>query len=163
MYQQYRYKAWANRELLAQVAKIDQAAYPTQYHQAIRLLNHTLVVDRIFIAHLQGEAHGFAATNTPETPSHAALSSAMAESDAWLLDYVQAYEAQGGERAVSFTFTDGAHGRLSVQEILDHLIIHGAYHRGNVGMLLTACGLDRPADTFTRFLHEQEPERRRGH
>ena len=34
---------------------------------ALRLINHTYIVDRIFAAHLVGIAHDFAADNTPGT------------------------------------------------------------------------------------------------
>jgi uncharacterized damage-inducible protein DinB len=49
---------------------------------------------------------------------------------------------------------------MTREEMLFHVLAHGAYHRGNVGMALTACGIDRPKDTFTRFLHLSEPGRR---
>ena len=49
---------------------------------------------------------------------------------------------------------------MTREEMLFHVLADGAYHRGNVGMILTPCGIDRPKDTFTRFLHLSEPDRR---
>ncbi|GLQ33578.1 DinB family protein [Litoribrevibacter albus] len=156
MENKFRYKAWANQELLELVKQINKDEQPDQWTTAIRLLNHTLVVDKIFIAHLQGVAHSFSATNTPETPTLAQLKQRIEETDAWLISYVQELSPTSLKEEVEFTFTDGDSGRMTREEILDHLIIHGAYHRGNVGMLLTECGLNRPADIFTRFLHMPE-------
>ncbi|MFC3152287.1 DinB family protein [Litoribrevibacter euphylliae] len=156
MENKFRYKAWANQELLELVAQINKDTYPEQLTTAVRLLNHTLVVDKIFIAHLQGLAHPFSATNTPETPTLSQLKQRIEETDAWLINYARELSPASLKEDVDFTFTDGVSGQMSRAEILDHLIIHGAYHRGNVGMLLTDCGLNRPADIFTRFLHLQD-------
>src|SRR5512134_1688370 len=65
----FAYKAWANEELFAQLGTIDATAHPAALHTAIRVLNHAHVVDCIFKAHLSGVPHGYAATNTQETPA----------------------------------------------------------------------------------------------
>ncbi len=156
----FRYKAWANAELLDSVEKINFDKYPDEGTMAIRLFNHTHVVDKIFIAHLNRENHVFDADNTIETPSVESLRLNVRFSDKWLVDYVSELEHGALQEIVHFNFTDNDAGSMSREEILNHLIIHGGYHRGNIGMLLTSCGLDRAKDTFTRFLHALEPNRR---
>lgn len=160
MQNKFRYKAWANEELLELISQINREEHPEQWTMAVRLLNHTHVVDRIFIAHLQGESHSYTATNTQETPTIAELNASIRSTDHWLINFAGEFDRSQDNRIINFTFTDSERGSLSVREILDHLIIHGAYHRGNIGMLLTACDINRPGDTFTRFLHLNEPERR---
>ncbi|WP_425427682.1 DinB family protein [Bowmanella denitrificans] len=61
---------------------------------------------------------------------------------------------------MAFDFVDGSRGRLSVEEILLHLLTHGSNHRGMASRVLASNGLDRPGDTFTRYLHQVEPDRR---
>ena len=160
MKSKFRYKAWANTEILESIAKIDQPRFPEESKLAIRLMNHTYVVDRIFAAHLDGTTHGFQDTNTPDTPSLDQLRDRIAASDNWYQQY--AGQVSPGElcESVPFSFTDGDRGAMSREEMLFHVLAHGAYHRGNVGMILTSCGIDRPKDTFTRFLHLDEPDRR---
>ncbi|TLM77069.1 DinB family protein [Microbulbifer harenosus] len=153
MESKFRYKAWANQELLELIRQINREEHPEQWTMAVRLLNHTHVVDKIFIAHLKGEDHPYTATNTPETPTLAELNAKIQSTDQWLINYAVEFDRLQDNRVISFTFTDCDRGSMSVSEILDHLIIHGTYHRGNIGMLLTACGIPRPGDTFTRFLH----------
>lgn len=160
MKQAFRYKAWANAEILDAIATIDAARFPEQWTLAVRLMNHTHVVDRIFAAHLVGAAHGFTATNTPETPGLEELRASIATTDDWYQAYV-ARTAHGElAESIAFTFADGDRGCMTREEMLFHVLAHGSYHRGNVGMVLTACGIERPKDTFTRFLHSAEPERR---
>ncbi len=160
MENQFLYKAWANLELLKKIGQICRDEHPEQWLMAVRLLNHTYVVDQIFISHLNGTPHPFSSTNTSETPSVDDLRENLKISDSWLVHYVKNLDESSIDNEIEFTFTDGDRGSMSVREILNHLVIHGAYHRGNIGMLLTACGIDRPSDTFTRFLHQYEPRRR---
>lgn len=160
MQNKFRYKAWANAEILGALAQLDPARHPDQWKQAIRLMNHTWVVDRIFAAHLEGTVHAFDATNTAGTPGLDQLRECIAHSDAWFLDYVDRIGDERRHEVVRFSFTDGNAGTMTRDEMLFHVLAHGAYHRGNVGMILAACGMDRPNDTFTRFLHLVEPERR---
>jgi len=156
----YRHKAWANEELFAELEKLDPVAQEAERHAAIRLLNHIYVVDRIFAGHLRGEPHGYAATNTPETPTLAALREAVLASDRWYADYVAAVSPQQLAQELSFAFTDGAAGRMSREEMLGHVVTHGSYHRGAVGRIMSQASVPPPRDTLTVYLHRSEPQRR---
>jgi uncharacterized damage-inducible protein DinB len=156
----FRHKAWANEELFGELEKLDPAAHEAERHAAIRLLNHIHVVDRIFAGHLRGEPHGYAATNTPETPTLAALREAVLASDRWYLDYMSTISAQQLAEVLSFTFTDGAAASMSREEMLGHVITHGSYHRGAVGRIMSQVSVPPPRDTLTVYLHRSEPQRR---
>lgn len=158
----YAQKSWAQNELFNTLAEVDAAAHPQAVHTALRTLNHIHVVDCIFRAHLLGESHGFEATNTEHTPDLGALQFAAAEVDAWYEAHVaRVTEAQLAER-LQFRFTDGDAGTMSREEILFHVLTHGAYHRGNVGQVLKSISVAPPRDLFTKFLHLREPARRQG-
>jgi uncharacterized damage-inducible protein DinB len=51
---------------------------------------------------------------------------------------------------------------MRVDEMLLHLLTHGSNHRGMAARVLATHGLERPRDTFTRFLHIEDPSRRSG-
>ncbi len=150
-------KAWANTELFDVLATVTAEA---ELHTAIRTLNHIYVVDRIFRAHLLGEAHGYDATNTKETPTLAALRANVVETDAWYQRYVAGLDDAALAEPVRFRFTDGDTGTMSREEILLHVITHGGYHRGNVGQILKNISVAPPRDLLTKFLHVSEPQRR---
>lgn len=157
----FRYKAWADGELLDALATLDPQLHPEAHHNALRIFNHIHVVDAIFKANLLGERHGFSATNTPETPTLAMLRSAISKLDAWYLDYVASLSPHDdAEVRLSFNFVDGDKGQMSREEMLLHLVTHGGYHRGAIGRILVQCGITPPRDTLTTFLHRSEPERR---
>jgi len=156
----YEQKAWINRELFAELSKVDALLHPDGRHLAIRILNHIHTVDRIFAGHLRGEPHGFTDTNTEATPTLDELGASVERVDGWYLDYVRTLPPEQFDEAVHFRFTDGDAGRMSREEILAHVISHGAYHRGAVGMLMRQADVPPPRDLLTRYLHIHEPERR---
>lgn len=154
----FRYKAWADGELLDALATLDPQLHPEAHHNALRIFNHIYVVDAIFKGNLL--PHGFSATNTPETPTLAMLRTAIGILDAWYLDYLAGLSQADGEAVLSFNFVDGDKGQMSREEMLLHLVTHGGYHRGAIGRILVQCGITPPRDTLTAFLHRSEPERR---
>jgi len=154
------YQAWANGELLEKLAGMDPSRDAGERQAAIRLMSHIHVVSRIFAAHLKGGAHGYASDNTEETPEPAELRAAMARSDGWYLDYLETISEQALAEPVAFTFTDGDRGCMTRQEMLTHVVLHGGYHRGEIGRMLAAIAISPPWDTYAVHLHRAEPARR---
>ncbi len=154
-------KSWANNELFNALAEVSDTQHAASVHAAVRTLNHIYVVDRIFQAHLLGEPHGYTATNTEATPTLDALQFSVAETDAWYESYVSSCSGQLLNESIAFQFTDGDAGTMTREEMLMHVITHGAYHRGNVGQVLKSISVAPPRDLYTKFLHVSEPARRR--
>jgi uncharacterized damage-inducible protein DinB len=157
----FKYKAWANDEILTTLRFFDCEAQATERHIAIRILNHTYVVDRIFAANLQRLKHDYAGTNTTDTPSLEQLDSAVKKSDQWYVDYVSTLNPQDLNESIEFKFTDGALGRMSREEMLSHVVLHGGYHRGAIGRIMVQVSIAPPKDVFAGFLHFTEPTSRR--
>lgn len=159
----FRYKAWADAEAMALLCQpLDKPTDEcrSQHSQALRLMNHIHVVDRIFIAHLSATPHAYTATNTAHTPTPEQLSLDLKETGAWLLRHATQATAQDMNDSLAFTFTDGDAGRMTRLEMLLHLNAHGTYHRGQVSQMLKTIGLAPPRELLTRMLHWQEPWRR---
>lgn len=155
------YKQWADRVTLEAIEKMDAAAFPRQHHLMLRLMNHIYVVDRIFWANLHGQPHGYTALNTPETPDAEMLKGALANSTADFLSLIESLTADQWHIPRDFTFVDGGPGCMTASEMLEHLLLHGTYHRGAVGWLLSECGQTPPKDVLTVYLRsEQEKEKR---
>lgn len=153
-------KSWANNELFNVLATVSPEQHAAMVHTAIRILNHIHVVDRIFRAHLLGEPHGYSATNTEVTPELGELQFGVAETDAWFESYSAAVADTQLAQRIAFRFTDEDAGTMSRQEMLMHVVMHGSYHRGNVGQLLKSICVAPPRDLYTKFLHLNQPQRR---
>jgi uncharacterized damage-inducible protein DinB/putative sterol carrier protein len=157
----FSYKAQANDEFLAAMRLFDDASPAKEI--AIRILSHTYVVDQIFAANLTGAEHRYTSANKSETPALEELSGAIKTSDQWYIDYVSHLESAQLAERIDFTFTDGAAGRMSREEMLLHVTIHGASHRGQVGWIMMENSITPPTDRLTSYLHKAEAaSRRRG-
>lgn len=158
----FQYKKWANNELLDLGEKQFSKLPESDGTFFIRILNHTAVIDSLFISRISGEPENYSGDNTVETPTLSELRDTMNQNDSWLVHYIESASEQELKRVVSFKFVDGDTGQLSVEEILIHLLTHGSNHRGMASRTLAVNSLERPKDTFTRYLHQTEPSRRTG-
>src|ERR1700687_1966066 len=86
----FRYKAWANDELLTALARL--GGEPIVAGLAIKALSHSYVVDRIFAAHMRRKAHAYASANLSELPTLEDLSADIGKSDLEYIDYVSALD-----------------------------------------------------------------------
>jgi uncharacterized damage-inducible protein DinB len=155
----FRYKAWANDELLTALARLGAEAPITKL--ALKALSHTYVVDRIFAAHLQGKDHAYTSANLSELPTLETLSADIRATDREYVDYVAALERDSLAERIDFTFTDGAPGCMSREEMLMHVITHGVGHRGQVSAVMLLNSVTPAHDGFTTYLHQAEALTRR--
>jgi len=156
----YGYQAWANHDLLGKLAQLDGATQVAELDTALRLIGHYHVVARIFAGHLTGTDHGYTSDNTPETAALDQLRTSVAATDRWYQDYVRTVSPKALSEAVAFGFTDGDKGCMTRQEMLLHVALHSAVHRGEVCRILSQLSITPPWDTFAVYLHRSEPARR---
>ena len=158
----FRYKAWANDELLTALAKLGAGAPTTTL--AIKALSHSYVVDRIFAAHLRRKDHIYTSANLSELPTLGDLSAQIRLSDREYVEYVAALDREQLAERIEFTFTDGAPGCMSREEMLMHVITHGVGHRGQVSAVMLLNSLTPANGGFTTYLHQAEalPRKRAG-
>jgi uncharacterized damage-inducible protein DinB len=155
----FRYKAWANDELLTALARLRGESPITGL--AIKALSHSHIVDRIFAAHMRRNAHAYTSANSSEMPTLENLSADIRKSDREYIDYVSALDRDRLAERIDFAFTDGAPGRMSREEMLMHVITHGIGHRGQVSALMLFNAVPPAKDGFTTYLHEAEASTRR--
>jgi uncharacterized damage-inducible protein DinB len=157
-----QYKKWADSRTLDAIHDL-----PTSYDRKplsfmLQQLNHMVIVEELFRARLLNLNPPHQATNTIDVPTLLELAKRIQDSNAWLTIYLQSLNSEDLSQVVRFRFADGKDGALTKAEILFHLVNHGTYHRGAIGHALDLSGGQRPADTFTVFIHSAEPHRRSG-
>ena len=155
----FRYKAWANDELLSELARLGSESPITGL--AIKALSHSYIVDQIFAAQMRRKAHTYASANLSEMPTLEDLSADIRRSDREYVDYVSTLDRDQLAERIDFAFTDGASGRMSREEMLMHVITHGIGHRGQVSAVMLLNSVPPAKDGFTTYLHEAEASTRR--
>lgn len=149
----FRYKAWANDELLTVLASLGESPVTGL---AIKALSHTHVVDQIFAAHMTRQPHTYTSANLSALPTLEELAADIRRSDREYIDYVSKLGRDQLAERIDFTFTDGAAGVMSREEMLMHVITHGAGHRGQVSAVMLLHSVPPAKDGLTTFLHETE-------
>lgn len=160
----FDYQAWANRAFFEALESVPlEGRDAPGFEQALALMNHIHAVADIFAHHLTGRPHAYRSDVPAPLLPLPELQAACETLDRWYIGYVA--EISEAELAVplAFSFTDGDRGCLSREEMLSHVLLHGGYHRGEIGRLLKPLQPARlPWDTFAVFLHQDEPGRRLG-
>ena len=146
------YKKWADRGLYDVVSDTLGQLGGDDSANILRVLDHILTVDRIFRHHLQGTAHPFGAPRSDERPDLQTLRETSREVDDWYSDYVAGLSAEDFDEPIEFTFTSGKPARMTRGEIIMHVCLHGAYHRGQAGVVLLKNGIQPNEDRMTDFL-----------
>ncbi len=154
----FRYKAWANDELLGRLAALGEDAPVTEL--AIKALSHSHIVDRIFAAHLRRQPHAYPSANATEMPAFRELYKDIRKTDREYLDYVPTLDREQLDERIAFEFTDGSTGCMSREEMLMHVITHGIGHRGQVSAIMLFDSVPPAKDGFTTYLHDAEASSR---
>ena len=145
-------KRWADRGLYAAVGEALGRLGAEDATLMLRVLDHIHAVDRIFQHHLMAVPHGFKAARSEELPTFEALAESAREVDDWYGDYVRGLWEDDLAQPIDFVFTSGKPARMTRGEILLHVCLHGAYHRGNAGAVLQLKGLKPSPDALTDYL-----------
>ncbi len=128
------YNAWANAETYRLVAEMPPEEVTkkrkTPLESIFVSLNHMLNVDRIWLSHMQGKAHGIKALRQVTYDSLDDLWQARQAMDQTLRDYVDSLDEAALEEVVDYELIGGNKGSLSRAMCLTHLVTHGSYHRG---------------------------------
>lgn len=153
-----RYNAWADRLIFDAVAGLPEGEAlkprPTLFKNIVHTLNHNLVIDLIFQAHLEGREHGFTARNTADYPPLGEMRRAQETVDQWYVGWSDRLtEAALGEK-ISFTFVGGGEGVMTRMEILQHVVNHTTYHRGFVADMICQVPARPPTTDLPVFLRD---------
>jgi uncharacterized damage-inducible protein DinB len=136
-----RYDQWANGETLR---SLQQRTAPTR---SLRWLGHIIGAEFLWLSRIEGKPS--------QLPIWPELSLDQCERRLNEISKLELERFAGGaggplDRAVSYTNSKGEAWTNTLEEILTHLVIHSAYHRGQIASDLRAAGAE-PA--YTDYIH----------
>ena len=153
-----RYNAWADKLTFDAVEALPEgeATKPraTLFRNIVHTLNHILVIDRIFQAHLEGREHDYAARNTPEPLPFEELRRAQETVDQWYVAWSDRMTESALGEKIAFTFVGGGDGVMTRNEILLHVVNHTSYHRGFVADMFFQVPARPPTTDLPVFLRD---------
>ena len=134
----YAHLAWADERALE---SLRTAVHPQP--QARELLAHVLGAEHVWLARLQGRPPEVAVW--PDLSLDDCLTLAEANRQAYER-YLDTLDAEALDRTVHYRNSAGAEFDSRVEDILVHVALHGAYHRGQVAKAVREGG-DEPSPT----------------
>jgi uncharacterized damage-inducible protein DinB len=153
-----RYNAWADRVMFDAVAALppEEPAKErtTLFKTMIGTLNHNLVVDLIWQAHLEGREHGFKARNAVVHAELGDLRRAQLTLDDWFVAWSDAQTAGTLDECVNFSFISGHQSTMSRGDMLLHIVTHTSYHRGWVAEMFFQVPARPPQMDISVYLGE---------
>jgi uncharacterized damage-inducible protein DinB len=136
------YDRWANAEALRSLQQFD--APPLR---ALRWLAHVVGAEHLWLARLRGEASPLPVWPDLNPDGCAAR---LAELDGLWPAYLAPLAPGDLGRPVAYRNTKGESWTSTVGDILTHVVLHSAYHRGQIAAEVRAAG-GEPA--YTDFIH----------
>lgn len=138
----FAYDYWANREVAQALAAAGQAPA-----RSVRLLAH--VVGAEWVWHSRVLPPGKKMAVWPQLAQGAILNEIEELKPAWE-SYLRGLTPERlGEKA-SYTNSKGERFSSRLEDILTHVVVHSAYHRGQIAADMRAAGLE---PVYTDFVH----------
>lgn len=139
--------AWANETLHAAVASLSPGAFtaprPGFFPAISQTLNHILLVDRFYLAALQGAPVAYGDVDAPDVEDAGELAALQAAEDQRLVGFCRGLGAAG---LAATRDTLRREGRVPerVDALLLHLFQHQIHHRGQAHVQLQDAGIAPP-------------------
>jgi uncharacterized damage-inducible protein DinB len=139
---QFAYDEWANREVLT---GLRASAHPTTRPR--QLVAHILSAERLWLERIQKQPQSL-----PVWPDFTfdQCEAQIAELTQLWRDYLARLSTAGLSDKVVYKNSKGEPWNSTVEDVVTHVLLHSAYHRGQIASLTRAAG-EQPA--YTDYIH----------
>jgi uncharacterized damage-inducible protein DinB len=154
----YDYNAWADHRTLEACAELSEEQFTRDLGSSFRSVRDTLVhimqVEWLWLERWHGRSPTSFAANG-EYSNVASVRSRWLEIERDLLDYVASLTSEEVQRVVRHQTTAGVPQAQPLWQMLQHLVNHGTYHRGQVATMLRQLGAKPLATDLIYFYRER--------
>ena len=134
---QYKHLHWANRKLLSVLSQDGDVL-----SEAVGLMSHIVSAEHIWLARIGGQEEALAPWSRLSVPDCEAYAAA---NSAGYLNIIAQLDEGRLEESISFKLTNGTPMTSTLGDILSHVVVHGAHHRGQVARIIAQNGMEVPA------------------
>lgn len=138
----FEYESWANRRVLDALRGL-----PEKDEAAVGLLSHIMASQALWLNRIRGKPQEIAVWPDLSVDECSDLIDRMEER--WR-EYLDALSEAELATEFSYTNTKGEPWTSAIGDTLTHLLLHNAYHRGQIAATLRRAGIDPP---YTDYIH----------
>jgi uncharacterized damage-inducible protein DinB len=145
----FEHGLWSNRRILKSLA-----SKPAANERILRLLNHILATEEVWMVRLRGQD----SSALPFWPNRSLdeCAAVIDQNHFRYREFLDGLTEDGLNQEVEYRNSKGVEFRTSIRDVLSHVALHGASHRGQIATI-TRDGGDEPVNTdfitFTRDVH----------
>lgn len=154
----YDYNAWANHRTLDACAALSAEQFTrdlgSSFPSVRDTLAHVLLCEHLWLERW----HGRSLSSFPPLTDFADLAAVRArwaQIERDLLDYIASLKTEDVQRVMHYQTTAGAAQAQPLWQMLQHLVNHSSYHRGQVATLLRQLGAKPVATDLIVFYRER--------
>lgn len=150
----YEYNAWANRRVLEACGALSDEQFTRDLGSSFRSVRDTLVhifgAEWIWLERWHGRSP-MALPPAMEFHTLGSVRARWAELERDLMDFVAGVSVAGLDRVIEYRNTRGNQFAYPLRSMLQHLVNHGTYHRGQVATLLRQLGAQPRSTDLLRY------------
>jgi uncharacterized damage-inducible protein DinB len=150
----FGYNAWANQRVLQACAALTPAQFTEpaagSFASVERTLHHIMGVEWLYIERLHGR-HPTELLPGEKFDTLAAMSARWQQIKKGLDDYIRGPEPGDLERIVEYKNMQGKPFRYNLRTLLQHVVNHSTYHRGQVTTQLRVLGAKPLSTDLLRY------------
>ena len=154
----YEFNAWANARTLDAASVLDPEQCTRDLassHPSVRdTLVHTMAAELIWLRRWQGESPRSLLAPS-EFPTHESVRERWAEVGRELSDFARAVTDESLAGVITYTNTRGEVWSYPLGHMMQHVVNHSSYHRGQVTTMLRQLGAPAVATDFLLYLDAQ--------
>jgi uncharacterized damage-inducible protein DinB len=139
---QFAYDEWANREVLTAIR-----ANGATDERSLQLMAHILAAEQVWLDRLKQQPQSVPVWPNPDLAQCEAQAAELGQQWLGFLDLITAGDVS---QSVSYKNSKGESWTSTIVDILTHVVMHSAYHRGQIASHMRASG-QTPA--YTDFIH----------
>ena len=151
----YNYHVWANQTLINHIELLPEELLSRKFNSVFSSIGetfgHIYMVDHIWFQRIKGKSPSKINSKTFDD---------IVEMKKWFgkqQDEIQSFIKQVDvEKIVKYQNSKGVQFNNPIYEIIQHMVNHGTYHRGNIASLIRQSGFKGVSTDFIFFLRKQD-------
>ena len=144
----FEYDYWANQEALRSIATLNTAA-----DKVLKIAGHIIGAQRIWMGRLQ--TPGAAAPAPWPLMSHEEATAAVNEMHHRWIAFLATLAPERLDEDLVHRNAKGAEFRAPVRDVLMQLVMHGAYHRGQIAAAIREAGGTPSSTDYITYVRRQ--------
>lgn len=145
----FRYENWANEEVSDCLTNLGEPP-----EKALSIMSHIINAQDVWLCRITGKSYDV--NSVWKTLSKTDIPGALRKSSSALTEYINNLSEGDIEKTIEYTNIKGEGFKSLLKDILTHLIIHSAYHRGQIVMLLKQDVKVLPSTDFIKYVRDND-------